>query len=240
MAITANDQYWAKFKLLNLKGKKYLQVSDRMIALRELDPTANVITECLQLNLEQRFACFKATITLSDGTVATGHGSETASDFGDYIEKAETKAIGRALTTAGIGIQYAAAQEFDFEGQKKDTARSDYPGVDSPVDVPGSTILLEKGKPKDNALDAFDTVTADDIKHVPEDDAKLEEFYKRELDRIGGAALAAFCEINYRNEDGKPKNRWAMLTKDERIRLMAWAKKQPDKNAKIESELKSA
>jgi hypothetical protein len=39
--------------------------------------------------------------------MATGHGSETARDFKDYIEKAETKAIGRALAALGFGTQFA-------------------------------------------------------------------------------------------------------------------------------------
>jgi hypothetical protein len=43
---------------------------------------------------------------LEEGALATGHGSETKSDFGDFIEKAETKAIGRALAALGFGTQF--------------------------------------------------------------------------------------------------------------------------------------
>ncbi len=45
------------------------------------------------------------------GAVAVGHGSEAAGDFGDFIEKAETKAIGRALAALGYGIESAEMQD---------------------------------------------------------------------------------------------------------------------------------
>jgi hypothetical protein len=63
---------------------------------------------------------------ISDETGAqkcAGHGSESKRDFGDFIEKAETKAVGRALAMLGYGTQFTAA-EFD-EGERI---------VDSPVD----------------------------------------------------------------------------------------------------------
>jgi hypothetical protein len=60
-------------------------------------------------------AIFKATVTVPTGGKATGYGSETASDFPDFIEKAETKAIGRALNALGYGAQFG------------DPARSDEP-----------------------------------------------------------------------------------------------------------------
>lgn len=61
------------------------------------------------------------TVTLFDeqGNVlkrATDVGSETHTDFADYIEKAVTKAKGRALANIGFGTQFAVA-DFD-EGQK--------------------------------------------------------------------------------------------------------------------------
>ena len=56
-------------------------------------------------------AVFKASVTIYDENnfpfVYTGHGSETHGDFGDYIMKAETKAISRALAHAGFGTMNA-------------------------------------------------------------------------------------------------------------------------------------
>lgn len=53
------------------------------------------------------YARFHATVDDGHGGIGEGTGSETAVDFGDYCEKAETKAIGRALAAAGYGTQFA-------------------------------------------------------------------------------------------------------------------------------------
>jgi hypothetical protein len=54
----------------------------------------------------------------------TGHGSETQQDFPDFFEKAETKAIGRALAIAGYGTDTAAdlddGEPLDGRGAAKD------------------------------------------------------------------------------------------------------------------------
>ncbi|MGH2481156.1 MAG: hypothetical protein ACRDHW_15985, partial [Ktedonobacteraceae bacterium] len=44
--------------------------------------------------------------------VATGTKSEKAASFGDFLEKAETGAIGRALAALGYGTQFTG-EEFD-------------------------------------------------------------------------------------------------------------------------------
>ena len=82
------------------------------------------------------WAVFRATITNENGVViSTGHGSESAKDFGDYLEKAETKAVGRALAMLGFGTQFAA-DELD-EGERI---------VDSPVDRTPKGSFMTKGK----------------------------------------------------------------------------------------------
>lgn len=107
--------------LLNLKGKDYLQVMWRLVWFRQDKPLWAIKTELLKLEDEQ--AVFKAIITDETGNIRSeGHGSETKKDFNDYIEKAETKAVGRALAMLGYGTQFAP--ELD-EGERI---------VDSPVD----------------------------------------------------------------------------------------------------------
>jgi hypothetical protein len=91
--------------LIDLKGKKYLPVAARLAWLRETAPAASIRTELLERS--DTFALFKAVVTMPDGGVATGHGSETKADFGDFLEKAETKAVGRAIAMLGYGTLHA-------------------------------------------------------------------------------------------------------------------------------------
>lgn len=108
--------------LMKLKGKDYLEVKWRLVWLREEHPDATITTE--HIAIEDNRAVFKATISLANGGGATGYGSETQKDFGDFLEKAETKAIGRALAALGYGTQFAPEME---EGARV---------VDSPVERP--------------------------------------------------------------------------------------------------------
>lgn len=111
--------------LRNLKGQQYLDVKWRLMWLREEHPEAHIKTEMVHLDTEQRLAVFKAEVSIPDKGLATGFGSETERDFPQgWVEKAETKAIGRALAALGFGTQFAL--ELD-EGDRV---------VDSPVAVP--------------------------------------------------------------------------------------------------------
>ncbi len=92
-------------------GADYLDVKWRLLWLRKEHPDAEIVTELVQH--DPLMAIFKATVTVPTGGKATGYGSETASDFPDFIEKAETKAIGRALNALGYGAQFGDFQRPD-------------------------------------------------------------------------------------------------------------------------------
>jgi hypothetical protein len=92
-------------------GQEYLDVKWRLLWLRKEHPDAQIVTE--HVRIDDGIAIFKATVTLPSGGKATGYGSETAGDFGDFIEKAETKAIGRALNALGYGAQFSERGEED-------------------------------------------------------------------------------------------------------------------------------
>ena len=115
MAFNANDH------MMQLKGKDYLQVAWRLVWFREDHPDWGINAECVEQ--DQEHAIFKATICDENGIQkSSGHGSESKRDFGDFLEKAETKAVGRALAMLGYGTQFAA-DELD-EGERI---------VDSPI-----------------------------------------------------------------------------------------------------------
>lgn len=104
--------------MMKLKGKDYLQVAWRLVWFRDEEngaPGYGLRTELMEHGDD--WAVFKAIITDENGNiVSTGHGSESSRDFGDYLEKAETKAVGRALAMLGYGTQFAA-DELD-EGER--------------------------------------------------------------------------------------------------------------------------
>lgn len=109
--------------LIKLKGKEYLQVMWRLVWFREEKP--NWCIDTMLVSHEDESAVFCAKILDENGVQkASGYGSESKRDFSDYLEKAETKAIGRALAMLGYGTQFAP--ELD-EGERI---------VDSPVKKP--------------------------------------------------------------------------------------------------------
>lgn len=95
--------------LTHLNGREYLEVKWRLLWLRTEHPEAVVQTELA--HHETGMAIFKAWVSIPGGGEATGWGMETLEDFGDYVEKAETKALGRALAALGYGTQFC--EEFE-------------------------------------------------------------------------------------------------------------------------------
>ncbi len=90
-------------------AQDYIDVKFRLLWLRREHPNAEIITE--HIRIDDDIAIFRATVTIPGGGKATGHGSETAKDFPDYIEKAETKALGRALNALGYGAKFAEGED---------------------------------------------------------------------------------------------------------------------------------
>ena len=118
--------------LIDLKGKKYLQVMWRLVWFREEKPLWCIDTQ--MVNLTENHAVFSAKIYDENGVMkAAGYGSESVKDFRDFIEKAETKAIGRALAMLGYGTQFAP--ELD-EGERI---------VDSPAPMKQKTVCADCG-----------------------------------------------------------------------------------------------
>jgi hypothetical protein len=117
--------------LRKLGGKDYLEVKFRIQWFREDHPDGYINTELVDHDLENGFCLTKATAGWPGGGESSDYGSETKKDFIDYIEKANTKAIGRALGSLGYGTQFC--DDFDFaSGAKGDAVKV----VDSPVERP--------------------------------------------------------------------------------------------------------
>jgi hypothetical protein len=128
-----------KDHMMQLKGKDYLPVFARLMWLRTEQSGATLETDMVEHEVGKH-ATFKAKVTLKDGASATGWGTETVQDFRDYLEKAETKAIGRALGALGFGTAFA---DFVYEKDEPETKV-----VDSPVEpTPLRTRSPEPAKP---------------------------------------------------------------------------------------------
>jgi hypothetical protein len=102
---------------------EYLPVQWRLFWFRLENPKGKIDSHALTLDLERGAAIFETYVEREDSGSARMHGSETAGDWKDYIEKAQTKSLGRALAAVGYGSQFTD-DEFN-EGERI---------VDSPVD----------------------------------------------------------------------------------------------------------
>ena len=102
---------------MDIKGKSYVLVNERVKAFRRLFPEGQIITELID---DHNGVCtFKAIVTDGERGLATGYAQEkeTSSYINktSYIENCETSAVGRALGFLGIGIDtsIASAEEVD-------------------------------------------------------------------------------------------------------------------------------
>lgn len=125
--------------LMDLKGKKYLQIMWRLVWFREEKPLWSIDTKLEQLT--ENHAVFSAKIYDENGIQkSAGYGSESIKDFRDYIEKAETKAVGRALAMLGYGTQFSP--ELD-EGERIADSLVDIKGKNGQGSIPPSLICSE-------------------------------------------------------------------------------------------------
>lgn len=112
--------------LTKVSGRDYLEVKWRVVWLRSVHPEAVIETEMIEHQIG-KYAVFRAKVTLPNGAAATDFAMEEKANFEDYLEKASTKAIGRALGALGFGTQFA--DDFDYGSDMQRV-------VDSPVARP--------------------------------------------------------------------------------------------------------
>jgi hypothetical protein len=127
--------------------KDYLPVQWRIVWFRGVCPQGTIDTEELECDLDREveaevyvwnaekrrsekvikkakgYARYRTVVTDGKGGRASGTKSESAVNFSDYVEKAETGSVGRALANLGYGTQFTG-EEFNEEHRI----------VDSPVE----------------------------------------------------------------------------------------------------------
>jgi hypothetical protein len=111
-----------KVKTMDISGKEYAKVADRMKQFREENPKGKVDTSFTQLPDGQMV--LKAEITKEDGSVATGQAMGKLGQAKAF-EKLESIAVGRALAFLGYMAsgEIASSEEmeefFEYKNEKK-------------------------------------------------------------------------------------------------------------------------
>jgi hypothetical protein len=126
-------------KTINIKGKEYVPVVERIKEAHKLDPEISITTEVIS---DDTLAVIKATVIFK-GKTFTGH-SQAEWNVGMMgkvaLEVAETSAIGRALGFANIGLLDGIASADEMRKVSKKQAyneknKADYEnGVDPLAD----------------------------------------------------------------------------------------------------------
>lgn len=141
--------------LIDLKGKKYLQVQWRLVWFREEKPDWSIETI---LNGGDGYCMARAEIKDNTGRIiATSHKREDKAHFADYAEKAETGAIGRALALCGYGTQFAP----DIDEQDRI--------VDSPAALPKADRVQQQ-------VSAKPVPAAQQPEEIPYSDTPFEDY----------------------------------------------------------------
>lgn len=118
----------SEISFIDVKGKSYADVANRVKAFRKLFPNGGIKTELV--SLENGVCVIKAECfdekgaLLSSGTAYEKEGSSFINKT-SYIENCETSAVGRALGFIGIGVEndIASVQEILNADQQQNDER---------------------------------------------------------------------------------------------------------------------
>ena len=107
---------------MDIKGKDYIPVNERIKAFRFIYPQGQIRTEII--GLADGICTMKAEAYDEEGRLlSTGHAQEkeTSSFINktSYIENCETSAVGRCLGNLGIGLDYGFASYEEVANAKK-------------------------------------------------------------------------------------------------------------------------
>lgn len=119
----------ANVKSIDVKGKNYVMVNERIKAFRYVFPLGTISTEILEDDGER--VTVKAYVYDGGTLLATGHAFEVKAasyiNKTSYIENCETSAVGRALGFLGFGCDdsLASAEEVKNAIEAQDTIKAE-------------------------------------------------------------------------------------------------------------------
>jgi len=117
-----------KLKTINIKGKEYVEVNERLIFFRKNYKNHSLITDVIEKTDDT--ILIKATVLNENGVaIATGLAEEvkgsTFINKTSYVENCETSAIGRCLGCLGIGIDNSVASYEEVANAIKQQSNTD-------------------------------------------------------------------------------------------------------------------
>lgn len=158
---------------MDIKGKAYTLVNERVRAFRQLYPEGSITTELVS---DTDGVCtFKAIVSYGDLVLATGYAQEKESSSyinkTSYIENCETSAVGRALGFLGIGIEMSIASAEEVE-----TAIRNQGGLSAAMVSTLQKVLKSHGHAEEEVCKHFKVNTLKDLS-VPQ--------FKKLMDSMG-------------------------------------------------------
>ena len=172
---------------MDIKGKDYIPVNERIKAFRFIYPQGQIRTEII--GLADGVCTMKAEAYDEEGRLlSTGHAQEkeTSSFINktSYIENCETSAVGRCLGNLGIGLDYGFASYEEVANAKKQQEDAKNDGEVKISNDQWKT--LNKFYSKDDIKAMYQELGITNGKDIPMDYAvkKIEEYWaksKKEL-----------------------------------------------------------
>ena len=172
-----------KFKTTNIRGKKYVEVNERIKFFRQEEQYKNwtISTELTYSDNREEVDCKCIIADTEQRVIATGHANEVKSSSQinktSYVENCETSAVGRALAFLGIGIDVSIASANEVKDaiskqeSSKDTTEEDYQkavpylkNADNPVEAWDKISKQSKNKFSKEKYDRLQAFAAEKAK----------------------------------------------------------------------------
>lgn len=152
-------------RTINIKGKEYVPVNERVKEFHAKFPELRVLTELV--SLDENSVVMKATVSDMDGNVlANGYAQEDRGSSNinktSYVENCETSAVGRALGMFGIGIDASMASA-DEVANAIDRQEALKQKVDKNAVSALKMLAAEKGSDLEMILSYYEVATPEDM-----------------------------------------------------------------------------
>lgn len=152
-------------RTINIKGKEYVPVNERVKEFHAKFPELRVLTELV--SLDENSVVMKATVSDMEGNVlANGYAQEDRGSSNinktSYVENCETSAVGRALGMFGIGIDASMASA-DEVANAIDRQEALKQKVDKNAVSALKMLAAEKGSDLDMILSYYEVAKPEDM-----------------------------------------------------------------------------